>query len=126
MTYLGVAETDAEAALNHLTARSKLVATYDHAGPSASAITAIRAWQSYVADVVEGHRPPGHAEARYREGLPEELRYQTKPGVTLRQKVRPGSGSRAVVQQPDQLAPPDDHEWTTRQPGQATRTVETS
>jgi integrase len=78
MTYLGISEADAEAALNHLMAKSKLVNTYDQSGPSASAITAIRAWQSYMAEVVEGHRPPGDAEARYREALPEELRYRAK------------------------------------------------
>lgn len=140
MTYLGVPEADAEAALNHLTARSRMVATYDHAGPSASAITAIRAWQGYVAEVVEGRRPPDDAEARYREGLPEELRYRTKPEFTPRQKATPGSGPRLVAQQsgqPDRSTPSstaadkepgrnEDSGRAMRQSGLAARAVETS
>jgi integrase len=141
MTYLGIGEADAEAALNHLAARSRLVATYDHSGPSASAIIAIRAWQSYVAEVVEGRCPPGDAEARYRKALPEELRYRTKPEFTPRRKAAPGSGSSLVAQQPDQPncptpsssgepdRPPDrteDSGWTMCQSRPATRTVETS
>jgi integrase len=141
MTYLGIGEADAEAALNHLAARSRLVATYDHSGPSASAIIAIRAWQSYVAEVVEGRCPPGDAEARYREALPEELRYRTKPEFMPRRKTTPGSGSSLVAQQPDQPdypipsssqepdRPPgrtEDSGWTMCQSRPDTRTVETS
>jgi integrase len=101
MTYLGVPEADAEAALNHVTGRGKLVAIYDHSGPSASALTALRTWQSYVADVVEGRRPAGDAEARYREALPEEMRYRSKPVFTPRAKAKPGRRSQKPVEEID-------------------------
>lgn len=93
MTFLGVGESDAEAALNHVTGRSKLVATYDHSGPPASALTALRTWQSYVADVVERRRQPGDAEASYRQSLPEELRHRTRPAFVPRKRAKPARGA---------------------------------
>lgn len=106
MTYLGVPEADAEAALNHITGRSKLVATYDHSGPSASGLAALRTWQSYVADVVEGRRPPGDAEARYRASLPEELRHRSKPVFVPRKRAKPASTSRRKDRVREASAPP--------------------
>jgi hypothetical protein len=93
MTYLGVSEADAEAALNHITGRGKLVATYDHSGPSTSGIAALRTWQNYVADVVEDRRKPGDAEASYRESLPEDLRWRSRPRFIPRPKAKPGRGA---------------------------------
>jgi len=90
MTYLRVPEDAAEAALNHVTSRDKLVAIYDHSGPSSSGISALRVWQGYVADVVAGRRQPGDAEAGYRAALPEELRYRSKPKPMVRKKAKPG------------------------------------
>jgi len=90
MTYLKVPEPDAEAALNHISGKGRLVQTYDQSGPSASAIGALRVWQGYVADVVEGRCQPGHAEARYRDALPEYLRYRSKPKIEIRKKAKPG------------------------------------
>lgn len=101
MTYLHVPEPDAEAALNHITSKGKLVATYDLSGPSASGIGALRVWQGYVADVVEGRRPPGDAEANYRAALPEHLRYRSKPKIEVRKKARPGRPARSRDQGPD-------------------------
>ncbi|MBX6746824.1 MAG: tyrosine-type recombinase/integrase [Acetobacteraceae bacterium] len=98
MTYLGVPEVDAEAALNHVTGRSKLVATYDQSGPPPSALTALRAWQAYVADVVTGRRPPGDAERQYRAALPEEYRYRSKPQFVPRPKAKPGRPQKAATQ----------------------------
>lgn len=90
MTYLGVPEAAAEAALNHITGRSKLVAIYDHSGPSTSGIAALRTWQTYVTDVVEGRRQPGDAETSYRESLPEDLRWRSRPKFVPRTKAKPG------------------------------------
>ena len=90
MTYLRVPEDAAEAALNHVTGRDKLVAIYDQSGPSPSGISALRVWQGYVADVVAGRRQPGDAEAGYRAALPEELRYRSKPKSIIRKKAKPG------------------------------------
>lgn len=90
MTYLGVQEADAEAALNHVSGRSKLVGIYDRSGPPPAALAALRAWQGYVADVVAGRRDPGDAETRYRAALPEELRARPKPVFTPRPKAKPG------------------------------------
>lgn len=101
MTYLHVPEPDAEAALNHITAKGKLVAIYDQSGPSASGIAALRVWQSYVADVVEGRCQPGHAESRYRAALPEALRYRSKPKIEVRQKAKPGRHARSTVRETD-------------------------
>jgi hypothetical protein len=98
MTYLRVPEDAAEAALNHVTGRDKLVAIYDQSGPSMSGISALRVWQQYVADVVEGRRQPGDAEAGYRAALPEELRYRSKPKPMVRKKAKPG---RPAVATPD-------------------------
>lgn len=93
MTYLGVPEAAAEAALNHITGKSKLVAIYDHSGPSTSGIAALRTWQSYVTDVVEGRRKPGDAETSYRESLPEDLRWRSRPKFVPRPKAKPGRGA---------------------------------
>jgi integrase len=106
MAYLKVPEADAEAALNHVTGRSKLIATYDHSGPSASAITALRVWQGYVADVVEGRRPPGDAEAQHREALPEDLRYRSKPKFVARKKAKPGRKAPVLAQGADRVDQP--------------------
>ena len=94
MTYLGIGESDAEGALNHVTGRSKLVQVYDHSGPPASALTALRTWQAYVADVVEKRRQPGDAEATYRDALPEELRHRTRPAFVPRKRAKPARGAR--------------------------------
>lgn len=93
MTYLGVSEAAAEAALNHITGKSKLVAIYDHSGPSTSGIAALRTWQGYVADVVDEHRKPGEAETSYRESLPEDLRWRSRQKFIPRQKAKPGRGA---------------------------------
>lgn len=90
MSYLHVPEADAEAALNHVTGKGLLVAIYDQSGMSPSGIAALRVWQGYVAEVVREQRQPGDAEARYREALPESLRYRTKPKVAVRKKAKPG------------------------------------
>lgn len=94
MSYLSVSEADAEAALNHVTRRGGLIAIYDQSGPPASALTALRTWQAYVADVVEGRCPAGDAEQRYRAGLPEELRYRSRPKFVPRIKAKPGRSRR--------------------------------
>lgn len=111
MTYLKVPEPDAEAALNHITSKGKLVATYDLSGPSASGIGALRVWQGYVADVVEGRCQPGMAEANYRKDLPEHLRYRSKPKIEVRKKSKPGRRPRTEVQVRDsgrmEEAPPE-------------------
>nr|WP_281419559.1 integrase arm-type DNA-binding domain-containing protein [Falsiroseomonas tokyonensis] len=124
MTYLNVTEADAEAALNHVTGRSKLVATYDHSGPSASAITALRVWQSYVADVVEGRRSPGDAEARHRAALPEDLRYRSKPKFVARKKAKPGRKAPVLDQGADQPRQDPDSTLTGRQPALVPEAVE--
>ena len=96
MTYLGVSEAAAEAGLNHVTGKGKLVAIYDQSGPAGSGIGALRVWQAYVADVVEGRRPPGDAEAVYRDALPEELRYRSRPRVELKSEAKPGKPAQAT------------------------------
>jgi hypothetical protein len=98
MTYLGVPEAAAEAALNHITGKSKLVAIYDHSGPSTSGIAALRTWQGYVTDVVEGRRKPGDAENSYRESLPEDLRWRSRPKFVPRTKAKPGRGASRRVE----------------------------
>lgn len=97
MTYLGVPESDAEAALNHVTQRGGLIGVYDRSGPPPSALTALRTWQGYVANIVAGRRPPGDAEERHRAALPEEFRHRSKPKIVLREKARPGRPRREVV-----------------------------
>ena len=96
MTYLGVSEAAAEAALNHVTGKGQLVQVYDRSGPAASGIGALRVWQAYVADVVEGRRPPGDAEAVYRDSLPEELRYRSQPRVEMGSKAKPGKPAKTA------------------------------
>jgi integrase len=96
MTYLGVSEADAEAALNHVTRRGGLVGVYDRSGPPPSALTALRMWQGYVADVVTGRRPVGDAEERYRATLPEEFRHQSRQKLMPRSKAKPGRPRRAL------------------------------
>lgn len=88
MTYLGISEAAAEAALNHVTGKNRLVQVYDQSGPAASGIGALRSWQAYVADVVGGRRPPGDAEAVYRDALPEELRYRSRPKAQMQSKMK--------------------------------------
>lgn len=90
MTYLHVPEADAEAALNHVSGRGKLVGIYDRSGPPPAALAALRAWQGYVADVLAGRRDPGDAEAVYRAALPEELRIRSRPIFVPRSKAKPG------------------------------------
>lgn len=107
MTYLKVPEPDAEAALNHVSGKGKLVATYDLSGPSASAITALRVWQGYVADVVEGRCQPGHAETQYRAALPEHLRYRSKPKIEVRTKAKPGRPARSGAKRLDSASRED-------------------
>lgn len=97
MSYLGVAEADAEAGLNHVSGRGKLVGIYDQSGPPASALTALRTWQRYVADIVEGRRPAGDAEQQYRAALPEELRYRPTPKFVPRVKAKPGRPPRQAA-----------------------------
>ncbi|TCH96820.1 hypothetical protein EJV46_19815 [Roseococcus sp. SYP-B2431] len=47
-----------------------------------------------MADVVEGRRPPGDAEAIYRDALPEELRYWSRPKTQIKAKAKPGKATR--------------------------------
>ncbi|MCW3039844.1 MAG: Integrase, partial [Solirubrobacterales bacterium] len=101
MTYLHVPEPAAEAALNHITGRGRLVATYDQSGPSVSGISALRVWQGYVADVVEGRCQPGDAETRYRADLPEHLRYRSRPKIEVRKKAKPGRRTQSEVLERD-------------------------
>ncbi len=117
MTYLKVPEPDAEAALNHITSKGKLVATYDLSGPSASGIGALRVWQGYVADVVEGHRPAGDAEARHRASLPEHLRYRSKPKIEIRKKAKPGRPARSGPTGPDSTSREDARNLTAEAAG---------
>jgi integrase len=98
MTYLGVAEDAAEAALNHVSGRGKLVGIYDRSGPPPAALAALRAWQGYVADVLAGRRDPGDAEAQYRAALPEELRVRSRPTFTPRSKAKPGRARKVAAQ----------------------------
>jgi integrase len=107
MTYLHVPEPDAEMALNHITSKGKLVATYDLSGPSVSGISALRVWQGYVADVVEGRRPPGDAEAQYRAAMPEHLRYRSKPKIEIRRRAKPGRPARSGAKRPDSASRDD-------------------
>jgi integrase len=104
MTYLRVPEADAEAALNHVTGKSKLVQVYDQSGPSTSGIGALRVWQGYVTDVVEGRRVPGDAEALHRASLPEDLRYRSRPNFEARQKAKPGRPARVTMKGLDSKA----------------------
>ncbi|NGM24403.1 tyrosine-type recombinase/integrase [Roseomonas stagni] len=112
LTYLKVPEPDAEAALNHVSGKGKLVATYDQSGPSASALTALRVWQGYVADVVEGRRQPGDAEAQYRAALPEHLRYRSRPKIEMKKKAKPGRPARSGKKVADSFSREDANEDT--------------
>jgi integrase len=94
MSYLGISAADAEAALNHVSQRGKLVAVYDLSGPPPSAMKALRAWQAYVGEVLSGQRPVGDAEAQHRAGLPEEIRLRSKPAFVGRPKAKPGRSQR--------------------------------
>lgn len=54
MTRLGVPRDHAEAAINHLSGRSKLERTYDRHDYAAEAIAALTTWQGHVAGLVGG------------------------------------------------------------------------
>jgi hypothetical protein len=52
MTRLGVPRDHAEAAINHLSGRSKLERTYDRHDYSAEIVAALSRWQAHVAALV--------------------------------------------------------------------------
>jgi integrase len=112
MSYLGVAEADAEAALNHVTGRGGLIGVYDRSGPLPSSLAALRTWQAYVAEVLSGHRPVGDAQQMYRAALPEGYRDRTNPTTPLRPKSKPG---RPQPYDPNNPPAPDDAKFKEHQ-----------
>lgn len=51
-----------------------------------------------MTDVVEGRRKPGDAENSYRESLPEDLRWRSRPKFVPRKKAKPGQGASRRVE----------------------------
>jgi integrase len=90
MTELGVSADDAEAALNHVSGKSRLIGIYDHASTAPAAVRALRVWQEYVTDIVSGKLEPGDAERRYCAGLPDEVRGRNRATVSRSKKGKPG------------------------------------
>jgi integrase len=97
MTYLGVPQADAEAALNHQSSRGKLVAIYDQSGPSPSGLKALRDWQAYVTAIVREEKSPGEAERSYRSTLPFGMQKLSRPQTSVpRAKAKPGKKAKTV------------------------------
>ena len=106
LTYLGVPEVEAESALNHVTdgpgSKRKLVRIYDKSSKIPLGVRALRAWQAYVADIVEGRREPGDAERLFRDGLPEIAMLFDVPTARPRIKMKPGPKPKGWVRPCDE------------------------
>jgi hypothetical protein len=95
LTHLRVPEADAEAALNHVSGRSKLDRTYNHADAAPAAIRALRTWQGHVADILAARKAPGDTERSWRAGLPEHMRRVPRRTAARPKKAKPGPKRRA-------------------------------
>jgi len=95
LTFLGVDERLAEAAINHVAlrpsgTRNSIIPVYDVAHNAPFAIEALTTWHEYVADVLAGRLPPDTARERFRNNSPYAIPVIRPSQNPARKKAKPG------------------------------------